>query len=90
MGPYEYTYMPAVKVFLYTVAPPFSLQVRLTDEYLHVLEADVSPDLRITLFESSLFEVEPTILKNFLSRDHGTTALHDCSRQIPLLSDVLR
>jgi hypothetical protein len=68
----------------------FSQQVRLTDEYLHVLEAAASPDLRITLFESSLSEVEPRILKNFLSRDHGTTALHGCSRRIPLLSDFLR
>jgi hypothetical protein len=68
----------------------FSLELLLTDVYLRVLEAAAFPDLRITLFESSLSEVEPMIIKNFLRRDHGTTALHDCSRQITLLSDVLR
>jgi hypothetical protein len=69
----------------------FSLQVKLTDVYLRMLEAAAFPDLRITLFESSLSEVEPMLLKNFLlRRGHGTTSLHDCSRQIPLLSDILR
>jgi hypothetical protein len=67
----------------------FSQNVILTDEYLHALEADVSSDLRITLYESSVSDIEPMVLKGFILRSRGTIAFYHCKRTIPLLSDVL-
>jgi hypothetical protein len=63
--------------------------VKLTDEYLRTLEATVSSDLRITLYENSLSGIQPIVLKGFLLRSRGTIALYHCKRNIPLLSDVL-
>jgi hypothetical protein len=68
----------------------FSQHMILTDEYLRVLETTVSSDLRITLYESSLSDVEPMYLKGFLLRCRGTIAFYHCKLTIPLLSDVLR
>jgi hypothetical protein len=61
----------------------------LTDEYLHVLAA-ASSDVRITLYESSLSDIEPMVLEGFLLRCRGTIAFYHCKLTIPLLSDVLR
>jgi hypothetical protein len=68
----------------------FSQHMILTDEYLHVLEAAVSSNLRITLYESSLSDIEPVVLKGFFLRFRGTIAFYHCKLTIPLLSDVLR
>jgi hypothetical protein len=67
----------------------FSQHMILTDEYLHVLEATVSSDLRITLSESSLHDIGPVVLKGFFLRCRGTIAFYHCKFTIPLLSDVL-
>lgn len=68
----------------------FSQHVILTDEYVRVLEAAVFSDLRITLYESSLSDIGPMVVKGFLLRFRGTIAYYHCKLTIPLLSDVLR